>query len=132
MPNRTSPKNSHPATKKDLAAVKNELKEDVAAVKKELKEDISGLNQKFNILDQKVGTLDQKVNKVAAEVVRTQDQMRQMEDRLSKQITDMKYGVFKVVDDFMAKTEKVDRRHVITSHRVDELEKRVVVLESKQ
>ncbi|MBI5243501.1 MAG: hypothetical protein HY922_07425, partial [Elusimicrobia bacterium] len=46
--------------------------------------------------------------------------------------TDGNRKVMKMVEDFAADAQKIDRRHLITSHRVDDLEKRVKVLESSR
>ncbi|MBI5243786.1 MAG: hypothetical protein HY922_08930 [Elusimicrobia bacterium] len=105
---------NQPATKADVHAVRNELK----AVHGELKAEI-----------QKVAA---DVSKVAMELARTQGRMETMEDRLGCLISDGNRKVMKMVGDFAADAQKIDRRHLITSHRVDELEKRVKVLESSR
>lgn len=64
------------------------------------------------------------------ELVRTNARIDQLRDDLTTQIKASTSTILKVVGDFAAQFQKVDRDQIITNYRVGELENRVKNLES--
>lgn len=98
--------NSQPATKADISLLKDELraelatKAELAAVKTELKGDIS--------------RLDKKIDRVAVEVVKTQGQMQEMEERINAKMDTRFNQVIGAIDAFAKKSE--NQNTAVTFH----------------
>jgi hypothetical protein len=94
--------NAKSATKADISLLRAELatKTELAAVKTELREDIV--------------RLDKKIDRVAVEMVKTQGQMQQMEERINAKMDTRFNQVLSAIDSFAKKSE--NKNTAVTLH----------------
>lgn len=132
-------KDSGPAGKADLAMVESGLKADLAglkadltAVEKRLDAKIDGVEKRLDAkiggvekrLDAKIGgvekSLDAKIGGVALELVKTQDRMEKMEERLTSLIREESGKTTGRIDAFLTRLESYDRKSVTLPNILDQ------------
>jgi len=80
-----------------------------------------GIEQK---MDSRFSYLDARFNYLAAEMTKGFASSHGMEERLRQSLHDDYERLIQILTRYTDKVETIDRREIITSHRVDELEKR--------
>lgn len=70
------------------------------------------------------------IKKLTIEIVKTHGRIEDLKDAMNARLDQMNFNIIGKLDGFMAQAMKVDRAEIITSYRVDELEKRVKTLET--
>ena len=120
-----------PATQAGLAEVKTELKADIKAVKA----DVETVKADQQTLKADNKRLDQKSDRIAAELIKTQDEVRQIKETMATKADSER--IIGLLDFIKGKVSDQDRTVVVFDkilgeHRVrlEEHDKRIGVLES--
>lgn len=105
-----------PASKGDIKELRTELKQEMATKGdlKEVRTELKQLGRTF-----------------AVELVKTNARIDRLDESFSAKLSQGVSKILKTTEDFMAQVQKVDRHQIITSWRVDELEKRVKTIEAR-
>ncbi len=101
-----------PATRGDLASLREELKSDTVSLGAELRSEMKSVERRLCI-----------------EIIKTNGRIDDLAVSLRTEMREGNSTILKAVEDFAAQTGKVDRRQIIMDYRVDGLEKRVQTLE---
>ncbi len=118
-----------PATKADIDRLEVRLDSKLDKFGFKLDKLGSKLDAKVGGLQGQLDEVREDVRRVAVDQAKTHGKMHDMEQRLTSRIDQ---GVSKVLDavtSFAGQVQTVDRRQVITSRRVDDLERRMGSLE---
>lgn len=120
----TNKKRDPPVTRSEFLKESESVHKEFDSIRKEIGKLAS--KEALNKLDDK---LDKAVNRLAGEIVKTQADLKKVEERIETKISTEIGKVLNAIDVFTQKAENYDRKALFHGKRIEEHEERITHLE---